>query len=186
MQFGVVSALLLESAIVAGPRAGAAAGMGVASVDLAYAAIAVAAGSAARTALAGHEGQLRVVAAALLAVIAVQGLREVARGSSSSRPERASIAGAAGHYIRFVALTAVNPLTIVYFASVAASVSLSGFSSRVAFVTGAGAASAAWHVLLALAGGHGGRRLTPKVQRAVAIGGRLVVLGMAMRFALAI
>ncbi len=88
-------------------------------------------------------------------------------------------------YLRFVALTAINPLTIVYFASVATSVSLGGAPSRFAFVIGAGGASAVWHLSLTLAAGHAGRRLTPAIQRAISIVGRLVVLGIAVRLALA-
>jgi hypothetical protein len=53
-------------------------------------------------------------------------------------------------------------------------------------VIAAGVASAIWHLLLTLAAGHAGRWLTPPIQRAVAITGRLVVLGVAVRFALAI
>jgi Na+/phosphate symporter len=68
---------------------------------------------------------------------------------------------------------------------VAASLSLAGVSARLAFVIGVGAASGIWHVLLTLAAGHAGRRMTLAMQRLVAIGGRLVVFGMAVRFALA-
>jgi hypothetical protein len=49
-----------------------------------------------------------------------------------------------------------------------------------------GAASASWQLLLTLAAGHGGRRIAPAMRRAVAVGGRLLVLGVAVRFALAI
>jgi threonine/homoserine/homoserine lactone efflux protein len=193
MQFGAVSALLLETAITAGPRVGVSAGLGVATVDVAYAAVAVVAGAAAHAALASHEAQLRAIAAATLALIAARGLRGVVRDLSPSRPARPPVVGAArrygsalAQYLRFLALTAINPLTIVYFASVAASVSLPGPSARVAFVIGAGAASAIWHAFLTLAAGHAGRRLTPATQRAVTIVGRLIVVGAAVRFALAI
>lgn len=193
MQFGAVSALLLEAAIVAGPRAGMAAGLGVASADLAYAAVAAVAGGAARAALTGHEAELRAVAAATLALIALRGLRKLTRRASAPPSGPGAAAGqgrrrasAAAHYVRFLALTAVNPLTIVYFASVAASVSLPDLAARIAFVTGAGGASAIWQLLPTLVGAHAGRRLTPALQRAVAISGRLVVFGMAVRFALAL
>jgi hypothetical protein len=74
----------------------------------------------------------------------------------------------------------------VYFASVATSLSLNGFSARVAFVIGAGGASGIWQLFLALAAGYAGLRLTPPIRRAVAIAGRLAVLGVALRFALTI
>jgi threonine/homoserine/homoserine lactone efflux protein len=192
-QFGAVSALLVETAIITGARAGVAAGLGVATVDLAFAAVAVAAGGAAHAALTGHESELRSAAAATLAIIAVRGLLSVVRdraGGSAGRahtgPRLRKHHSPLAQYLRFLAITSINPLTIVYFASVAASLSLAGWSARVAFATGVGAASAIWHLVLTLAAGHAGRRLTPPMQRAIAVGGRLVVLGMAVRFALAI
>lgn len=193
MQFGAISALLLDSAITAGQRAGVAAGLGIATVDIAYAAVAVVAGGAARSVLAGHEPELRAAAAVTLALIAVRGLGAVIRDRSPSDPARAQVeapgpgrASATAHYVRFLALTGSNPQTVVYFASVATSVSISGFAARAAFVIGAGGASCAWQLLLALAAGYAGRRLTPPVRRAVAIAGRLAVLGVAVRFALTI
>jgi threonine/homoserine/homoserine lactone efflux protein len=193
MQFGAVSALLVETAVSAGSSSGVAAGLGVATVDLAFAAVAVVAGGEARAVLAGHGADLRAAAAVSLAVIAVRGLRSVVRAPLSSEPARAYPVSrsrrrrsTAAHYVRFLALTAINPLTIVYFASVAASLSLAGVSTRLAFVLGVGIASGVWHVSLTLAAGHAGRRMTLAVQRLVAIGGRLVVFGMAVRFALAV
>jgi threonine/homoserine/homoserine lactone efflux protein len=193
MQFGAVGALLVETAISAGSRSGVAAGLGVATVDLAFAAVAVVAGGEARAVLAGHGADLRAAAAVSLAVIAVRGLRSVVRAPLSSDPARAHAvslsrrrASPAAPYVRFLALTAINPLTIVYFASVAASLSLAGVSARLAFVIGVGVASGIWHVLLTLVAGHAGRRMPLAMQRLVAIGGRLVVFGMAVRFALAV
>jgi threonine/homoserine/homoserine lactone efflux protein len=193
MQFGAVSALLVETAMTEGPRAGAVAGLGVATVDLAFAAIAVIAGGAARAALTGHETELRAAAAVTLAGIAIPGLRSAVRDRSHSGPARAHVgpspprrASRSAQYVRFLAITTVNPLTIVSFVSVAASLSLTGFLARVAFIIGVGAASAGWQLLLTLAAGHAGRRVTPAIQRAVAISGRLIVIAVAVRFALAI
>src|ERR1700749_4916848 len=79
-QFGAVSALLLEPAVRAGPRAGAAAALGVASVDMAYATGAVVAGGAARAGLATHLPEVRAVAAVLLALVGAPGLLGPFRG----------------------------------------------------------------------------------------------------------
>src|SRR3984957_19972205 len=87
-QFGAVSALLLETAVVAGPRRAAAAGLGLASVDFAYAALAVGAGAAARVVLASHEAELKAAAALALMFIAVRGLRSIIR--DPARPRAAS------------------------------------------------------------------------------------------------
>jgi threonine/homoserine/homoserine lactone efflux protein len=191
-QFGAVSALLLETAVVAGPRRAAAAGLGIASVDFVYAALAVGAGAAARVVLASHEAELKAAAAPALIFIAVRGLRNIIR--DRARPWAAVSKTTVGattrslpardQYLRFVVLTAINPLTIVYFASVATSVSLGRLLCRFAFVIGAGGASAVWHLSLTLAAGHAGRRLTPTIQRAISIVGRLVVLAIAVRLAI--
>ena len=193
MQFGAVSALLVETAVRAGPRSGVAAGMGVASVDMTYAAAAVVAGGAARSVLAGHQLELKAVAAVILAIVGTRGLLGLMRGSPArpaGPPEAGEVvrpfASPLVHYARFVALTAINPLTVVYFATVAASLSLAGFVTRIAFVIGAGAASGLWHLMLSLIAGHAGKRLTPRIQRAVSIGGRLAVVGMAIRLAIAL
>jgi threonine/homoserine/homoserine lactone efflux protein len=193
-QFGAVSALLLETAVRAGPRAGAAAGLGVASVDLAYAAGAVVAGGAARAALAAHLAEVRAVAAVILALVAGHGLWALTRGPSRDQraqaPTLAEVSRPFGvpsaQYFRFVGLTAINPLTIVYFGSVTASLSLSGVADGVAFAAGAGTASALWHVALSLAAGHAGRRFTPRIRRVASIAGRLAVVVMAIRLAIAI
>ena len=49
---------------------------------------------------------------------------------------------------------------------------------------GVGVASAGWHLVLTLAAGHAGRWITPRIRRALAIGGRLAVLAIAAHLAL--
>jgi threonine/homoserine/homoserine lactone efflux protein len=193
-QFGAVSALLLETAVRAGPRAGAAAALGVASVDMAYATGAVVAGGAARAGLATHLAELKAIAAVILALVSVHGLWALTRGPSCDQRAQAPTLGhdsrpfgiPSAQYFRFVGLTAINPLTIIYFGSVTASLSLSGVAKGVAFLVGAGTASALCHLALSLAAGHAGRRFTPRIQRVVSITGRLAVVVMAIRLAIAI
>jgi threonine/homoserine/homoserine lactone efflux protein len=181
VQVGAVSLLLIEAAVTGGPRAGVAAGMGVATADLGYAAVAAAAGGAVGAMLASHEGEIRIVAALVLAAIAVHGLIGVTRAGSAPR---VADAPPRDQYLRFLAITSANPLTIASFAAVAAALSLDGPGAAVAFAAGVGVASAGWHVLLTLAAGHAGRWLTPAIRRGLAIGGRLVVLAIALHLAL--
>jgi threonine/homoserine/homoserine lactone efflux protein len=198
MQVGAVSVLLVEAAVVEGPLAGVAAGMGVATADLAFALVAVAAGGAAGAVLQDHELEIRLVAAAALAAIAVQGLIALARSGAAAAPAAGPSADAAGpsadaagrlrpraHYARFLAITIANPLTIASFAAVATSLSLPGPVAAAAFVAGVGAASGAWHLVLSLAAGHAGGRLTPRARLGLAIGGRLAVLAIAAQLVLA-
>jgi threonine/homoserine/homoserine lactone efflux protein len=92
MQVGAVSLLLVEAAVVAGPRVGVAAGMGVATADLGFAAIAAAAGGAAGAALSSHETEIRVIAAIVIAAIAVHGLIALARERDASGGEARRVA----------------------------------------------------------------------------------------------
>src|SRR5215207_589975 len=186
MQVGAVSLLLVESAVVAGPRAGLAAGMGVATVDLAFAGVAAAAGGTAGAALSHHEGEIRIAAALVIAAIALHGLVGLRRDTSGESLEDPLAIGAEPrtHYLRFLAITAANPLTVASFAAVAAALSLDGTAAAVAFAAGVGAASAAWHLGLTAAAGHAGRWMTPRVRRRLAVGGRIVGLAIAAQLAI--
>jgi threonine/homoserine/homoserine lactone efflux protein len=184
MQVGAVSLLLVEASVAAGSRAGVAAGMGVATIDFGFAAIAAATGGVVGPALAGHEREIRIAGALVLAMIALRGLVALARERGSC-PVGASPGGTPrAHYARFLAITAANPLTIASFAAVAAGLTLDGPGSAAAFAAGVGAASAGWHVVLTLAAGHAGRWITPPIRRRLAIGGRVVVLAIAAHLAL--
>jgi threonine/homoserine/homoserine lactone efflux protein len=188
VQVGAVSLLLVETAVVAGPRVGVAAGLGVATVDLLFAVAAVAAGGAVGAVLSTHESEIRLVAAATLAGIALHGLVAVARertGGDGAMAQAGGGAGALAQYVRFVAITSANPLTIASFAAVATSLSLAGPAAAAAFAVGVGAASGGWHLVLSAAAGHAGPWVTPRVQRALAVGGRLAVLAIAAHLALA-
>jgi threonine/homoserine/homoserine lactone efflux protein len=179
MQIGAVSLLLIEASVVGGPRKGVAAGMGVATADFAYAAVAAAAGGVVGAALSSHESEIKIVAALVLAAIAVHGLAGLWRD-----PEPRALDVRSGYYARFLAITAVNPLTIASFAAVADALSLDGLGATVAFVLGVGAASAGWHLVLTLAAGHAGRWITPGIRRGLSVGGRVLVLAIATRLAL--
>ena len=191
-QIGAVSLLLVDTALAAGPRAAVAGGMGVATADLAFSIVAVVAGGAAGAALASHESEIHIVAAATLAAIAGQGLVRLARVSPAatagavSPAVSADASGARAHYFRFLAITAVNPLTVASFAAVAASLSLGGLTTSLAFVAGVGLASGGWHLFLTLTAAHIGRWITPAVQRMIGIGGRVLVLAIAAHLALAV
>src|SRR3954452_12639758 len=139
MQVGAVSLLLVETAVAGGPRIGVAAGMGVATVDLLFAAAAAVVGGTAGAVLAEHEEELRLVAAVVLAAIALHGLATVRREGGDVRDEPTS-GGPVAHYVRFFAITSANPLTIASFAAVAASMSLGSAGPAVAFAAGVGAA----------------------------------------------
>lgn len=183
MPLGAVGVLLLRTGMTHGWRPAGAAALGVATVDLGYAAVAVAAGAAVTAALDGHERPVRLVGAAVLAAIALRGLLRARRPAADVGPEPPARPGPT--YARFVGLTAVNPLTAVYFAVVAAGFAhrLDGTVPSVAFVLGVGAASAAWQLALAGAGSAAGMRAGPRARAWFGTAGDLVVLGLAVALA---
>ena len=186
MQVGAVSLLLVETAVVRGTRIGVAAGMGVATVDLLFAAAAAVAGATAGALLAEHEVEIRLVAAATLAVIAVHGLVALGREPSGPTKDPAGTDGPGAHYVRFFAITLVNPLTIASFAAVATSLPLGAPAAAAAFAAGVGVASGGWHLVLTVAAGHAGRWITPRVEKALGVGGRIAVLLLAAHLALGV
>lgn len=174
---GAVAALIIALSARTSWSVGAAAGLGVATVDGVYAAIAVVAGSAVAAALEPIEDVLQVVSvAALLAIAAltlVHSLRPAGPSDGSETltwtPWRA--------WITFVGITAINPATVVYFAAivVGGSVVIDGPAEGAVFVIAAFAASASWQVFVASLGtglrrwisGPRGRRTTGIVAAAV-------------------
>lgn len=186
MQVGAVSLLLVDTAVARGLRIGVAAGLGVATVDLLFAGAAAVAGGTAGAVLSEHEAEIRLAASATLAAIAIHGLAALRskRAARSETPAAARGAGARAHYLRFFAITSVNPLTIASFAAVAASLPPGHPGAATAFAAGAGGASAGWHVVLTVAAGHAGRWITPRIQRGLAVGGRVAVLLIALHLAL--
>jgi threonine/homoserine/homoserine lactone efflux protein len=181
MQIGAVSLLLIEASVVGGPRRGVAAGMGVATVDVVYAVIAGVAGGVAGAALAGYETEIKRFAAAVLAAIALHGLAALWR---DPEPRELDAGGSArSHYTRFLAITAINPLTVASFAAVATALSVDGAGDTLAFVLGVAVGTGGWHLFLPLAAGHAGRWVTSAIRRSLAIGGRLLVLAIAVHLA---
>ena len=182
MPLGAVGVLLLRTGMTAGWRPAAAGALGVATVDLGYAAVAVLAGTAVTAALDGHERTVRVVGAVVLAAIAVRGLVRVVRDPRiPDAPVRAARRGAMAAYGQFVGITLVNPLTAVYFAVVAAGLAhrLVGPGPRLVFVLGVAAASAAWQLALAALGVSIGLRAGPRRRTALTVAGDVLVLALA-------
>ena len=186
MQVGAVSLLVVETAVTGGVRVGVAAGLGVATADLAFGAAAAVAGATAGAVLSEHETEIRLVAATTLVAIAIHGLATLrrSRAEGPAGDAEADAPDAGGHYLRFLAITSVNPLTIASFAAVATSLPLGNPAAATAFAAGVGGGSAGWHVALTVAAGHAGRWITPRVQYALSVGGRVGVLLLAAHLAL--
>lgn len=184
---GAIGVLLLQTGMTHGWRAAAAGGLGAALVDLTYAAAAVMAGSTVSGLLAGHQRVVDLTGAVVLSAVAVTGARGAIRGRGIEPGTLPTGAGTtpARMLVRFVGLTAVNPLTVVYFAAVAAGFAdaLADVGAKITFVLGIGAASAAWELALAGAGALLGARVSPRVRTGLALVGYGVVGGFAVALA---
>ncbi len=126
---------------------------------------------------------LRVVAGVVLLAVAVHGALGALRPpATAARPPRS-----AGPPWRttaaFLALTLLNPLTVVTFAAVVVALPpdlLAGAGARAAFVLGVGGASLAWQLALGLLGGLLGARLSPRWQRATTLLGNAAIAVLAV------
>lgn len=180
---GAVAVLIVELGIRRGFAVGAAAGAGAASADGIYAAVAMAGGSAIADVIAPIEGPLRLVAAGVLTGIALRGLVWLVigpRGVPSSAPLPGNLAGT---YLRFVAITLLNPATVVYFAALSLglpAVAEGDATARAAFVVGAFVASLSWQTLLAGLGAVAHRRLPARFQAVIGLAGNLLIIWFAI------
>jgi arginine exporter protein ArgO len=165
----------------------AAAALGVASVDGGYAVIAVLGGAGLQVVLSEVSGWLEWIAASVLVVVSIRTVLVTVRryrgnGETVGRQKDLTPAGA---YLSLVALTAVNPATLITFAAVAVGRSSSASGSTlpvvVLFAIGVFAASAIWQLLLTGGGNLLGRLFTGRRgQLAVSACSALLMLGLAV------
>jgi threonine/homoserine/homoserine lactone efflux protein len=161
-----------------GLRHGMAAGAGAATADLLYAIIAAAAGGMLVPLLAPVDAELRLISGAILIALAVSGFASLRRARASGAVAETEARRAAATFARFLALTLVNPLTVVYFAALVLGngAGARGPASFLVFAAGAGIASLSWQLLLALAGRTLGATLPPRMQLLTGAVGHTVVL----------
>lgn len=180
---GAIAVLIVQTGIRCGFLCAASAGAGAATADLLYASLAVAGGATLAGSIASFQEPLRWGSAAVLAAIAIAGLRRVGNGTRAvvqdGPPNRGEYATT---YARFFGLTVVNPLTVVYFATVVLGTGLANgltMPQGAAFVVGAFLASLSWQTLLAATGGITRTKLPPRFHTGVSLAGHVLVLAMA-------
>lgn len=198
---GAIGILLLREGLAAGFRAAAPAAFAVALVDTVYCTLAVFAGAAAAP-LAASWGSLPAVAGGTaLILLGLAGIRQTCRGvprpaaaagtpapapaPAEAEAKRRAVRAAKhrGRFALFVALTAVNPVTLLYFAALAAGLRdlLAPPAGPAAFITGVAAASLSWQLGLVFSGAFLRGRASPAVQRGLSLAGHsaVAVLGAA-------
>ena len=183
MPVGAVAVMIIAVSSRTSWVTGAAAGLGVATVDGGYAAVAVLAGAAVARALEPVSGVLTGVSVVVLLAIAVLTL------AHAFRPERAD--GRAWDrwtpqraWLTFAAITAVNPATVLYFAAIVlgGTVEIDGPAEGVVFAAAAFAASASWQVFVASIGSGLGTWITgPRGRRATGVVASLAIAALALK-----
>jgi arginine exporter protein ArgO len=163
----------------------AAAGAGAATADLIYAIVAATAGGAAARLLEPWSVPIRLVSAAALAGLAIWGLagwrRSLLEPGTTVSVTRGEMAVTYG---RFLGLTIINPLTVIYFTSLVLGSAVGrpvGLVGAAMFAAGAFLASLSWQLLLAGMGAFGRRGLHPSARMVTLVAGNLIILGLAVR-----
>jgi len=188
LPLGAISVLIVAEGLERGWRTAGAAATGVALVDVGYAGLATAAGAGVSRTLSGWTRPIQLVGAAVLVVVAVRGLLGLRHAAPESAAGREGAGGGPVAVLgRFVALTAINPLTAVYFVVLAAGLGsrVAGWRTGSAFVVGVLTGSLAWQWVLAGVGSVAGARLPRWARTATGLVGYLTVLAYAAHLATA-
>ncbi|MCV7227517.1 LysE family transporter [Mycolicibacterium komossense] len=179
MPLGAIAALLLREGLVNGFRVAAGAAAGIATVDLVYCAIAALTGATFARVIDDHRGAFLLASGLLIVAI---GLRQLCQGLKqdsrvAQEVERASARRAFG---RFVGLTAINPITLVYFVALSGAVTTSGGSwvGSIIFAVAVGGSSLAWQLLLAGVGSSVGASVSLSATRVIGVIASLLILAL--------
>jgi threonine/homoserine/homoserine lactone efflux protein len=177
---GPIAVLILRTGMREGLPAALAAGAGTATADLIYATIAMLAGPALATLLTPVLVPARLLAALMLFALAARQLRGVDFSGAPSEPARAGRT-----YATVLALTLLNPATVIYFASLTIGLPVISTepAARVAFVVGAGVASLSWQWLLAAAGAFFHGRVPPRLAAWTGVASSAIIAVLALRIA---
>ncbi|MER7460547.1 LysE family transporter [Micromonospora sp. NPDC126480] len=163
---GAIAVLIMGLAARTSFRVGAAAAFGVATADGLYAAVAALGGAALAALITPIAGQMRVVAAAVLLGLAAhtawRALRSRHRPATVDPGRRGGLETPPRAFAGVLALTLLNPATVVYFAALVLGrrdAADPDPAVAAAFVVGAFLASASWQLLIAGGGTLVGRAL---------------------------
>jgi arginine exporter protein ArgO len=180
---GAVAVLIIAVSSRTSWRTGAAAGLGVATVDGAYAAVAVLAGTAVATALEPVSAALTAVSVVVLLAIAALTLLHAFRPARPDGPASARWTPLRA-WLTFAAITAVNPATVLYFAAIVlgGTVEIDGPAQGTVFVAAAFTASASWQVFVASVGtGLGAWISSPRGRRTTGVVAALAIAALALK-----
>ena len=163
---GPIFFLCLRRTLLRGWPTGLVSGLGVATADAFYAAIAVFGIAAVTTVLTGGAKPLTLVGGAALIGVGLSAVREKPRAATT--PPQATGRGLAWAYASTLGLTVTNPTTIVSFLALAAALGAGlrgGLAPPAVVVAGVALGSATWWCVLAVLATFLRARITPSVAR---------------------
>ncbi|MEK8036689.1 MAG: LysE family transporter, partial [candidate division NC10 bacterium] len=160
---GPIGVLCIRRTLADGRAVGFAAGLGAATADALYGAVAGFGLTVVSTALVGQQGWLRLVGGAFLCWLGARTF--LARPGEAAAPATLG-AGLAAAYASTLVLTLTNPMTILSFAAVFAGLGVgaagAGYGAAAVLVLGVFAGSALWWLVLSGAVGLLRHRVTPR------------------------
>ncbi|PSK66162.1 hypothetical protein B0E53_01906 [Micromonospora sp. MH33] len=183
---GAIAILILGLSARTSFRVGAAAALGVATADGLYAAVAVLGGAAVAAVIAPVAEPLRLVAAAVLFALAAHGAWRALRSRLAARAAAVNrgLDTAGRAFGGILALTLLNPATVIYFAALVLGRNDATGRNPVGaglFVLGAFLASASWQLLIAGGGTLVGRVLTgPRGRLVTALASSAIIAALAV------
>jgi threonine/homoserine/homoserine lactone efflux protein len=176
---GPIFFLCVRRTVVQGRLAGLFSGLGVATADALYAAVATFGVTAVATVFVAGRRPLAVVGGAILIVLGASFL--MSRASEARAEPSTNGRGAAWAYASTLGLTITNPATIVSFAALAATLGLGTGGSLLRpslVVAGVLLGSTAWWCVLVFGVSRLRARLTPRIVRGISTVSGLVIAGL--------
>jgi threonine/homoserine/homoserine lactone efflux protein len=172
---GPIALLCIRRTLAEGRLVGLVSGMGVATADATYGAIAAFGLTAVTDLLVEWRQLLGLVGGTFLLWLAWRTLRSVPDEAAQETPARRG--GLAGAYLSTLGLTLTNPMTILSFIALFVGLGISGddAAGAAALTIGVFLGSAAWWVLLVGAVGALRTRLTPTWMRRINIASGLLI-----------
>ena len=177
---GPVGLLVIRRTLDRGWAYGFLSGVGVATTDALYAAIAAFGLTAVSSVLVGIDRPLGIVGGAILLLLAIQSGRSALRAVPAvATAERRRLDGSLAAFGSMIVLTATNPATILSFAALFASIGAGtgGPAGAGSVVLGVFAGSMAWWALLTGSVGRARTHLTPRIIRWLNVLAAVVIFG---------
>lgn len=177
---GPMWVLCFRRTIASGALVGLVSGMGIATADGIYGAIAAFGLTAVSGFLLGHSLWIGLLGAAFLIYL---GIKSLAAKPMDLRDEKVDRTGLARAFFSTLGLTLTNPPTILAFAAIFAGlglVSTADYAAAAWIVLGVFLGSAAWWTILAAAAGRLRGRLGPRLARGINVASGISILGFAL------